>query len=85
VREFPEEAMQPGPAGTAPTRRTEFAPVWCQCGTRWQWVKGKALYVADDALTGEHPGHETGVDSPGTIPCSPVIAYDPNNPRGRRH
>lgn len=69
--ELPPDAMDPAPPGTPPAQRVakHLAPVKCAHGTRWAYVAGKGLYVADDALAGEHLGHDIGAREPGAIDC----------------
>lgn len=76
--ELPPEAMEPAPPGTPPARRVakRIAPVRCLHGVRWSYLGGKGSYVADDAATFEHPGHDIPGRTPGDIPCFDRV-WDP--------
>lgn len=75
--ELPEELVDPdAPAGTPSQQHiaANAAPVWCAHGVRWQPVK--VGWVADDALSSEHRGHDHPAVDVGSIPCQPTYASE---------
>lgn len=80
MREIPPDELEPGPAGTPPSRRAlNRAPAWCVAHrVRWDWVPAKGHYAAEDELAGKIPGHEVEAVDVGAIPCGETTGIDPD-------